>query len=836
MKKYLFLYLLSGIFSKNIFAQQKADFVTPVHAQHSETVASIMKRAAGVRVKMREMPEREYPERNNLPQNPLSGQTASFPAAANNVQRGGTEGFTDFTEAQTPSLVFNSVTGPTETGAFPPDDMGSVGPTQFITAVNGRIRSFNKTTGAADGVLNVSPDVFFTSVMTPPVASNFTSDPRIRYDRISGRWIIIIIDVPGGTGSTANRCMIAVSNTSTITGSTVWTFSQFLGQTGVFLDYPTLGIDVNALYIGGNMFTLAGAFNGTNGYVISRTALISGSYTVYTFTNLATASGAGPYTPQGVDNFDAAPTEGYFIGVDNATFGTLMMRRVSTPAGVPTISGNISITVSTTASPQPVPHLGNTGGNNGRLDALDDRCYAAMARGGHLWTAHNISVNESGVATSSGTTRRNGCRWYDLQNLTTTPTVSQSGTIFDPAVTASNPRWYSIPTVMVSGQGHAAFSLTTGGNNDRSNAATAGRWSSDAAGTTQAPVLTTSSSTAYNPSGDAGSASGRRWGDYSYVSLDPIDNMTMWMIAQYCSGTNVYGCSVAKLLAPPPATPASCSPNVVNTGQSSVNVVVTATSSNSSGFYDPGANLAAPAQPYNHIAATVSGGVIVNSVTYTDPTHITLNINTTAASVGFQTITVTNPDGQTITSAAILNIVLNPVAVNLLSFNAKKAARTVDLSWTTAQELNNSGFEIQKSASGNFSGGDYNVLSFVNAAGINGQGADYHYTDVSPLKGRNYYRLKQVDLNAAYHLSEIRIVDFDDDNSVAIYPNPFSGILTVSNVPDKTDFRIVNTEGKVVMKGKLNNNTINTSRLLRGVYFIEIIQASGVISKKMEKK
>jgi hypothetical protein len=38
---------------------------------------------------------------------------------------------------------------------------------------------FNKTTGVADGVLNADPDVFFTSVMTPPVGTNFTSDPRI---------------------------------------------------------------------------------------------------------------------------------------------------------------------------------------------------------------------------------------------------------------------------------------------------------------------------------------------------------------------------------------------------------------------------------------------------------------------------------------------------------------------------------------------------------------------------------------------------------------------------------------------------------------------------------
>jgi hypothetical protein len=270
-----------------------------------------------------------------------------------------------------------------------------------------------------------------------------------------------------------------------------------------------------------------------------------------------------------------------------------------------------------------------------------------MIRGGHLWTAHNIRVGTTGVA-STLASARNAARWYDITNLGTTPSLTQSGTIFDAA--ATNPRFYNIPTVFVSGQGHAAFSMTTGGLADRSNAATTGRFSSDVLGTTQAPILTTASATAYNPPSDPGGAGGRRWGDYSYVSLDPLDDMTMWMTNEFCSSANNYGVNVTKLLAPPPALPASTSPSSVSAGQPSVNVVLTATSSVGSGFYDPGTNLPAPALPFNHIAATVSGGVTVNSVTYTDPTHVTLNLNTNTATVGNQTITVTNPDGQSLTS------------------------------------------------------------------------------------------------------------------------------------------------------------------------------------------
>jgi hypothetical protein len=615
---------------------QNNGIATVVHDAGSETTAAIMNRQSQTPPgPAKERPEREYPNRRHLPQNPLSPRTSSYPPNAQiNSFNGGPP---SLNIAQTPGTSFTGASL-SDKNIAPPDNMGAVGPTQYIVFVNNVIRSFNKTTGVADGVLNANPDVFFVSAMTAPTSNNFTSDPRIRYDRLSGKWILLIIDVPGQVGSLANRCMIAYSNTSTITAATVWTFRWFLGQTSKFLDYPTLGIDVNALYIGGNMFNLTGSFSGTNGYVINRNTLLSGAaITAFTFTNLCTSSGSGPFTPQGVDNYDINATEGYFIGVDNIAFGKLQVRRVSTPGGTPTISANISITVPATGGSLAVPNLGGA-----TLDALDDRLYAAVMRNGHVFTAHAFSVTATGVA---GTTQgREGCRWYELQNLTGTPSLVQSGTVFDPAATAAAARWVWVPTLMVSGQGHAAFSLTSAGSAFRTNAMTTGRLAGDALGTTQVTTLTTNSTSGYNGGANA------RWGDYSYVSLDPVDDMTMWMINQFCNSSNSYACNVTKLLAPPPAEPSACSPSSAATGLASVIVTVTGAAVNGSGFYDPGANLSAPALPFHHISATVTGGVVVNSISYTDPTHIVLDLNTTSASNGCQFITVTNPDGQIKTS------------------------------------------------------------------------------------------------------------------------------------------------------------------------------------------
>ncbi len=596
----------------------------------------------------RVMPEHDV-DRENLPQNTDAPAISQWPPQTDSDRPAPAPG--------SPQTVSTNFKGPmlSETGAFPPDTMGAVGPTQFLVFVNGRIRSFTKA-GTADGVLDLDPDLFFAPVMTavaPPIVLNFTSDPQVRYDRLSGRWFMSIIDVPCTNGTCThtapNRWLLAVSDAAsngTITGSTLWTKFFFQADGSNFCDYPSLGVDVNALYTGCNMFTTpAPSFTGTNGYVVRKSSVLgAGPIVVTKFAGLVPSfSSDGPYTPRGVDNIDPAATEGYFIGVSNVSFGKLMLRRVSNPGGSPTISADVPLTVSTTAFPIPVPSLGGI-----QVDALDDRLFAATMRNGHIWTAHNIGTDGSGVASSSPS--RDAARWYELQGIATGGTfaVRQSGTIFDSA--ASNPFFHWIPTISVSGQGHAAVGFSRSAANARINAATVGRLASDPLGTTETISVYTSSSTAYNPGLS-------RWGDYSFVSLDPLDDMTLWTVQEFCDDANSYAVQVAKLLAPPPALPSSTDhPSGVAAGQSSVNVIVTGTSTGGTGFYDPGANLASPALPYTHISATVTGGVTVNSVTFTDATHVTLNLNTTAATTGAKDVKITNPDGQFATGVGLLTI------------------------------------------------------------------------------------------------------------------------------------------------------------------------------------
>jgi hypothetical protein len=622
----------------------------------SKTTEELMREQSLVvkktKIRKAEEEERIPPNRTNLPQNEGSPLVEKLPVDPTTKAVRETDSKTSFFAPQTIGISFNGGTL-FDTLSFPPDTMGDVGPTQYIMAVNGWMRSFNKTTGIADGVLNIDMDVFFNSVR----GGVSTSDPRIRYDRLSQRWIIVIINI----ANTDNRVLVATSNTQNISASTVWTYYFFqnsavspAGDTGCFADYPTLGVDANALYIGVNNFC-PNTFGGTTAFVVRKSSVLTaGSIVATAFRGLIPSppSGAGLYTPQGVDNYDPASTDGYIIGVDNANFGLLKMRRISTPGETPTISADINITVPATGFPITVPHLGNTAATNGNLDSLDDRLFNAYMRNGSIWTAHNIGVNASGVASAVGA--RNGSRWYQIGNVATTPTITQSGTWFDSA--ATTPKNYWIPSIMVSGQGHVAIGGSTAGANDRINAATVGRLSTDAPGTLQSPVTITNSATAYNPAGDPGGASGRRFGDYSYTSVDPEDDMTMWTIQQWNHTTNSYAMRVTKLIAPPPATPASVLPASIAAGQSSVNVTVTGTQINGSGFFDPGAAFT------KHIAATISGGVTVNSVTYTSPTLITLNLSTIGTAVGTKDVTITNPDGQSITATGLITVTAAPAS------------------------------------------------------------------------------------------------------------------------------------------------------------------------------
>ena len=238
--------------------------------------------------------------------------------------------------------------------------MGTVGPTQFIVFVNGRIRSFTKA-GVADGVLNADPDVFFASVSD---AGGAAGGARLHQRSADPLRPLHRPLVHVHHRRAVHQRHLHDDGRQPLDGRGERRGEQRHDhrQHGLdllrvpdrrehdFCDYPSLGIDVNALYVGCNIFSGAGTFVGTNGYVIQKASILgAGPIVVTMFANLAAGAGAGPESPRGVDNFDPGATEGYFVGPDNAAFSTIQFRRVSNPGSLtPTISANIPVTVPTT--------------------------------------------------------------------------------------------------------------------------------------------------------------------------------------------------------------------------------------------------------------------------------------------------------------------------------------------------------------------------------------------------------------------------------------------------------------------------------------------------------
>jgi hypothetical protein len=546
----------------------------------------------------------------------------------------------------------------------PPDTSAALGPTQYIVTVNSNIRSFDKVTGLQDGALDIYTGDFFKSQITPMIAPSyaFISDPRVRYDRLSRRWIIMMIDVPvvvdasGGTTYGPNRIMIAVSSGPIITNKSSFTFFNFQSDlvgptpnldTGTLADYPTLGIDANALYIGVNTYAQNNGLGPTVFVIRKSSVLAAGPIVVTAFRQL------GTYTLQGVDNYDPNATEGYFISAYYHNILTVL--RIGTPGGTPTLS-SANVYVPNYYWYYSAPHLGSTAGD---LSIAGDRLYAAHIRNGRLWIVHNVLADATG--TSSATGDRGASRWYEIKDVSTaTPSVVQSGTFFDAA--ATNPKSHYLPSLMVSGQGHVVVGINTSGKADYINSAVTQRFASDPPNSMQALTPYTAAATACN--GDL------RWGDYTDSTLDPEDDMTIWVIQKYCGGTDSPDMRVAQVLAPPPPPNLSAAPNSVAQGQASVNIVITGsgvTATGGQGFYDPGAGFS------KRLAVDIPGGVTVNSVTYTSPTQITLNVSTVSTPAGNKNVKVTNPDGQAVTGPFVINVTATPLTPQSITFPAVTA-------------------------------------------------------------------------------------------------------------------------------------------------------------------
>lgn len=169
--------------------------------------------------------------------------------------------------------------------------------------------------------------------------------------------------------------------------------------------------------------------------------------------------------------------------------------------------------------------------------------------------------------------------------------------------------------------------------------------------------------------------------------------------------------------------------------------------------------------------------------TFSSPTAATTNF--TAPSIPNDTtmvikIKVTDNCGRVnfvAQNVALRKFVMLPVT--LVSFTAEAINTTaVQLNWKTASETNNSYFTVERSADGK----EFSEIVRVTGAGTSNLPHTYSFTDIHPLSGVSYYRLKQTNLNEASETFNVVSVTMDTRNvltqALSVAPNPFSGSFT----------------------------------------------------------
>jgi hypothetical protein len=206
---------------------------------------------------------------------------------------------------------------------------------------------------------------------------------------------------------------------------------------------------------------------------------------------------------------------------------------------------------------------------------------------------------------------------------------------------------------------------------------------------------------------------------------------------------------------------------------------------------------------------------------------------------GFTTVGVGTSDKATITD--ITPGCYTPIPVELISFNARVNAGAVELTWITATEINNQGFEVQRS-----SGGDFEKVGFVQGFGTTTEVQVYSFTDRNVNPGTYSYRLKQIDYDGTFAYSDAIEVDVPAPSVFALeqnYPNPFNPSTNIKySVPvagniSLSVYNSVGEEVAVLFNGFSQPGvfevTFNASNLSSGVYLCKLQSANSVQTMKM---
>ena len=422
---------------------------------------------------------------------------------------------------------------------WPPDPNGDVGLNHYIQAVN---TSFVIWSKSGTRLAGITEDQLWSAAGASPCNGNSQGDPVALYDAQADRWIVTQlgfgVDGGGDPVSPFYECIAVSKSGDPVSGG--WYFYAMRVDTGnpgeppvgALNDYPKFGIWTDCLYMSANEFHFPGEnFIGTLFASFSRADMYAGNPVTWSLGFINNASGPFTMLPSNLSGraYSALPpgTPNYYVSESTTDFQYEVRKFIPGPncgAGGfltnPVMVAQTPYNVNLPEAPQP---------NTVRtLDSLGDRLmqraqYRKVGNKESVWVVHTVETSQNVLAP----------QWVQIDvtggTIATTPVQEQ---IFAPD--ASLFRW--LPSVAVDSQGNMAigYSTSNGVAPNFPSIAYAGRLLGDPLN--QLPQSETQLVAGQgSQTNNCGGGPCDRWGDYSAMSVDPVDDCTFWYTNQYYS-------------------------------------------------------------------------------------------------------------------------------------------------------------------------------------------------------------------------------------------------------------------------------------------------------------
>jgi hypothetical protein len=405
--------------------------------------------------------------------------------------------------------------------AAPPDTNGTVGTTQFVQWVNESFAVFDKTTGAVAAGFPKRGNTIWAGFGGGCEINN-DGDPIVQFDKAAQRWILTQFSV----STTPFLQCVAVSTTSDATGS----YARYAFAYTAFPDYPKLAVWPDAYYITFNMFT--SSFIGAQACAYDRAKMIAGqAATQVCFQN---GTSVASLLPSDLDGSTAPPvgSPNFLLTLQTTTSVNLFKFHVdfANPAAS-TFSGPTAIAVASFATAcrgggACIPQ----NGTSQQLDSLSDRLMYRLAY--RNFGNHEALVANHSVSIGSGKNKHAAVRWYELRS-------PGNGTfsIFQQATFSPDNTFRFMGSIAMDKVGDIALGYSASSSAIHPAIRYAVRAPTDAAGILSAEV-------SIKEGGGSQLTGLNRWGDYSALTVDPIDDCTFFYTNEYLKANGTFNWSI----------------------------------------------------------------------------------------------------------------------------------------------------------------------------------------------------------------------------------------------------------------------------------------------------